>query len=115
MGMAFIESLGVISIMPFLAVLSDPNIVHSNPLLKIFNDYFDFNDTKNLIVALGSISLIIVVFSTFFKIITQYAVNRFASLQRHYFSTKLLKIYLQQDYKFFIEKNSSSLAKNILS
>lgn len=115
MGMAFIESLGVISIMPFLAVLSDPNIVNTNPTLKFFNHYFQFNDTKTLIVALGSISLFIVVFSTIFKIITQYAVNRFASLQRHYFSTKLLKIYLQQDYKFFIERNSSSLAKNILS
>lgn len=115
MGMAFIESLGVISIMPFLAVLSDSNIVNTNPTLKFFNHYFQFNDTKSLIVALGSISLFIVVFSTIFKIITQYAVNRFASLQRHYFSTKLLKIYLQQDYKFFIERNSSSLAKNILS
>lgn len=115
MGMAFIESLGVISIMPFLAVLSDPNIVNTTPTLKIFNDYFDFKNTKHLIVVLGSISLGIVIFSTFFKIITQYAVNRFASLQRHYFSTKLLKIYLQQDYKFFIERNSSSLAKNILS
>lgn len=115
MCMAFIESLGVISIMPFLAVLSDTNIINTNPTLKVFNDYFNFNDTKSLVVALGSISLFIVVFSTIFKIITQYAVNRFASLQRHYFSTKLLKIYLQQDYKFFIERNSSSLAKNILS
>lgn len=115
MCMAFIESLGVISIMPFLAVLSDTNIINTNPALKVFNDYFNFNDTKSLVVALGSISLFIVVFSTIFKIITQYAVNRFASLQRHYFSTKLLKIYLQQDYKFFIERNSSSLAKNILS
>ncbi|NWK72814.1 ATP-binding cassette domain-containing protein [Acinetobacter sp. SwsAc6] len=114
-GMAFIESLGVMSIMPFLAVLSDPNIVNSNPTLKLFNEYLDFNDTKKTIVVLGLISLGIVIFSTFFKVITQYAVNRFASLQRHYFSTKLLKIYLQQDYKFFIERNSSNLAKNILS
>ena len=30
MGMAFIESAGVISIMPFLAVLSNPNVVESN-------------------------------------------------------------------------------------
>lgn len=115
MGMAFIESLGVISIMPFLAVLSDPNIVQTNATLKIFNNYFDFKDTKHLVVVLGTISLGIVIFSTVFKIITQYAVNRFASLQRHYFSSKLLKIYLQQDYKFFIERNSSNLAKNILS
>ena len=46
---------------------------------------------------------------------TQYAVNRFASLQRHYFSTRLLKTYLQQNYEFFIQRNSATLAKNILS
>jgi ABC-type uncharacterized transport system fused permease/ATPase subunit len=59
--------------------------------------------------------IFIVIFSTIFKIITQYAVNRFASLQRHYFSTRLLKIYLQQNYEFFIQRNSATLVKNILS
>src|SRR5690606_12903285 len=42
-------------------------------------------------------------------------VNRFASLQRHYFATRLLKIYLQQNYEFFIQRNSATLIKNILS
>ncbi|EXB48057.1 ABC transporter ATP-binding protein [Acinetobacter sp. 1000160] len=114
-GMAFIESAGVLSIMPFLAVLSNPDIVDSNYYLKIFYEFTSSVSKQNFIIYLGFLSLIIVVFSAFFKIVTQYAVNRFASLQRHYFSTRLLKIYLQQNYEFFIQRNSATLIKNILS
>lgn len=115
MGMAFIESAGVISIMPFLAVLSNPEVVESNAFLKRIYDFSRASDKQIFIVYLGFFSLCIVIFSTIFKIITQYAVNRFASLQRHYFSTRLLKIYLQQNYEFFIQRNSTVLVKNILS
>jgi len=115
MGMAFIESAGVVSIMPFLAVLSNPEVVESNHYLKRLYDFTSASNKQNFILYLGFISLTIVVCSTVFKIITQYAVNRFASLQRHYFATRLLKIYLQQNYEFFIQRNSATLVKNILS
>ncbi|ENU21835.1 hypothetical protein F993_03764 [Acinetobacter proteolyticus] len=114
-GMAFIESAGVLSIMPFLAVLSNPDIVDSNYYLKMFYGFSNSVNKQDFIIYLGCLSLIIVVSSTFFKIVTQYAVNRFSSLQRHYFSTRLLKIYLQQNYEFFIQRNSATLIKNILS
>lgn len=115
MGMALIESAGVISIMPFLAVLSNPKIVESNHSLKLIYDFTGAISKQNFIVYLGFLSLGIVIFSTIIKILTQYAVNRFTSLQRHYFSTRLLKIYLQQNYEFFIQRNSATLVKNILS
>lgn len=115
MGMAFIESAGVISIMPFLAVLSNPNVVESNYYLKQLYDFTGAANKQNFILYLGFLSLFVVICSTVFKIVTQYAVNRFASLQRHYFSTRLLKTYLQQNYEFFIQRNSATLVKNILS
>lgn len=115
MGMAFIESAGVISIMPFLAVLSNPDVVESNSYLKQLYDFTGAANKQNFILYLGFLSLFVVMCSTVFKIVTQYAVNRFASLQRHYFSTRLLKTYLQQNYEFFIQRNSATLAKNILS
>ena len=115
MGMAFVESAGVISIMPFLAVLSNPNVVESNSYLKQLYDFTGAANKQNFILYLGFLSLFVVICSTVFKIVTQYAVNRFASLQRHYFSTRLLKTYLQQNYEFFIQRNSATLAKNILS
>ncbi|MEJ2899926.1 ABC transporter ATP-binding protein [Acinetobacter sp. NS-4] len=115
MGMALIESAGVISIMPFLAVLSNPAVVDSNHYLKLIYNFTNVSSKKNFILYLGFLSLAIVICSTVFKIVTLHAVNRFASLQRHYFSTRLLKIYLQQNYEFFIQRNSSTLVKNILS
>ena len=115
MGMAFIESAGVISIMPFLAVLSNPDVVESNSYLKQLYDFTEAANKQNFILYLGFLSLFVVICSTVFKIVTQYAVNRFASLQRHYFSTRLLKTYLQQNYEFFIQRNSATLVKNILS
>nr|WP_306718118.1 ATP-binding cassette domain-containing protein [Acinetobacter sp. YH12039] len=101
--------------MPFLAVLSNPQIIETQPLLSTIYTFIGANSVKEAIVYLGIISLIVVISSAIFKMITQYAVNRFASLQRHYFSTRLLKIYLQQNYEFFIQRNSSTLIKNILS
>lgn len=113
--MALTEAAGVISIMPFLAVLANPDIIENNPILNKLYSLFGVPSKHQFIVYLGLISLFIVVFSALFKIITQYALYRFANLQRHYFSTRLLKIYLQQSYEFFLTHSTSLLIKNILS
>lgn len=115
MIMALIEAAGVVSIMPFLAVLSNPKIIESSAILKKLYELFSSNTPQQFIMYLGVISLIVVVISTCVKILTQFVLNRFSSLQRHYFATRLLKIYLQQNYEFFIQRNSSTLIKNILS
>lgn len=113
--MTFIESVGVVSIMPFLAALASPESIETNLLLKKLYILLNAKDQRTFIVILGLISLGIVVLSAIFKIITQYYLNRFSNLQRHYFSSRLLKIYLQQDYSFFIQRNSSELTKKILA
>lgn len=115
MGMALIESAGVLSIMPFLAVLSNSDVIQTTPILKKIYSFLAFDDEKLFIAYLGLFSFFIVVFSATLKIVTQYAVNRFTNLQRHYFSERLLKIYLNQKYDFYIQKNSSVLIKNVLS
>ncbi len=115
MIMALIEAAGVVSIMPFLAALSNPQIIESNAILKKLYAFFSSNTPQQFIMYLGFLSLIVVVVSTCVKISTLYALNHFASLQRHYFASRLLKIYLQQNYDFFIQRNSSTLIKNILS
>lgn len=113
--MTIIESLGVISIMPFLAVLANPESAQHNFLLKKIYIFLAVNNTNQFIVYLGFISLFIVVFSAILKIITQHGLNRFSSLQRHYFSSRLLDIYLKQNYSFFIQRNSADLTKVLLN
>lgn len=113
--MTIIESIGVVSIMPFLAVLASPESVQQNFLLKKIYTLLGMNNNNQFVIYLGGISLFIVVFSAFLKIITQYSLNRFSNLQRHYFSSRLLGIYLKQNYSFFIQRNSADLTKIILN
>ncbi|MEQ1272546.1 ABC transporter ATP-binding protein [Acinetobacter ursingii] len=113
--MVFLETLGVISIMPFLAVLSSPNILNSDPKVEYLYHILNSTSYTDFIIKLGLCSMILILLSAVFKVIYSYGTSRFVSLQRHYLSTRLLKIYLKQDYEFFIGKNSSELTKNILS
>lgn len=113
--MTIIESLGVVSIMPFLAVLANPEDIQQNIFLKKIYIFLNAKNTNQFIVYLGVVSLFIVIFSAILKIITQYVLNRFSSLQRHYFSSRLLHIYLRQNYSFFIQRNSADLTKILLS
>ncbi|MHA3112735.1 ABC transporter ATP-binding protein [Acinetobacter sp. ANC 4193] len=113
--MAFLETLGVISIMPFLAVLSSPNIIQNDQKFYYFYEFLNAKSYTNFIIKLGLVSMALIILSAIFKVIHSYGTSRFVSLQRHYLSTRLLSIYLKQDYEFFIQKNSSELTKNILS
>jgi ABC-type multidrug transport system fused ATPase/permease subunit len=113
--MALAETLGVLSIMPFLSVLSRPAIIHENPLLQSAYTYWSFRDERGFILALGLASIISVIGSSIFKTITLHTLNRFVHLERHSISSRLLSRYLHQPYEFFLQRNSSALAKNILS
>ncbi|MEG0431521.1 MAG: hypothetical protein RR536_08050, partial [Anaerovoracaceae bacterium] len=100
--MAFLEMLGVISIVPFLAVLSSPDIIQSDPRIYYFYQILDSSSYADFVIKLGIFSMILILTSALFKVIHSYGTSRFISLQRHYLSTRLLSIYLKQDYEFFI-------------
>lgn len=103
--MTIIESIGVVSIMPFLAVLANPESVQQNFVLKKLYTLLSVSNNNQFVIYLGCVSLFIVVFSAFLKVLTQYSLNRFSSMQRHYFSSRLLGVYLKQNYSFFIQRN----------
>ncbi len=113
--MALAETIGVVSIMPFLAVLGRPAVIHENAALAAAYQKLGFHDTRGFIFALGIASIVLVVVSSAFKTITLHIVNRFAQMQRHSLSTRLLAVYLRQPYEFFLARNPSTLSKNVLS
>lgn len=113
--MALAETLGVVSIMPFLSVLARPGVVHENPWLERAYSTLGFTDTASFIVALGIVSIVIVITSSVFKTITQHLLNRFVHLLRHSISSRLMARYLAQPYEFFIQRNTAELSKTILA
>lgn len=113
--MALAETLGVLSIMPFLSVLARPDIIQENPWLHAFYNKLGFTEQLRFIIVLGLISMTAVVASSAFKTITLHLVNRFVYMLRHSLSTQLLTRYLGQPYEFFLSRNPTELSKNVLS
>lgn len=113
--MAMVETGGVISIMPFLAVLARTDVIFENSWLNWAYTTFNFTNSKNFMQALGVLSIAMVVGSSLFKTVILHIVNRFVFFLRHHLSVRLLERYLQQPYEFFLMHNSSLLSRNVLS
>ena len=77
--MAFLEMLGVISIVPFLAVLSSPDIIQSDPRIHYFYQILNSSSYANFVIKLGIFSMILILTSALFKIIHSYGTSRFIS------------------------------------
>ena len=116
--MALLETLSVFSIMPFLAVLGNSEILEANPALNyilVKANYFGIYSVDNFLIFLGIISFIILVFSAVFRSFSQYLVNIFIETRRHTISLNLFAAYLRQPYEFFVNHHSGELSKSILA
>lgn len=114
-GMALLEVAGVASVMPFLAVLGDPEMVQTNPVLASVYDTLGFQSVDAFLFALGAAAFGLILFSALFRILTHYAMNRFIEMRRHSVSKRLLETYLRQPYEFFLDRHSGDMSKSILS
>ena len=73
--MAMAETGGVISIMPFLAVLARTDVIFENSWLNWAYTTFNFTSSNDFMQALGVLSIAMVVGSSLFKTVTLHIVN----------------------------------------
>lgn len=102
------------SIMPFLAVLSDPSLIYRNRMLNWAYNYFNFNSEYKFLISLGFASFLIILCSIVLQILKNWYVLRFSVSKLHSISCKLISKYLSQPYEFFLIQNSSDLSSKVL-
>lgn len=113
--MALAETVGVVSVIPFLSVIARPEAVQEQPWLAAIHDFSGLDDMRSFTVVLGLASVVVVILSSAFKTVTLHLVNRYVYMLRHSLSTRLLSCYLHQPYEFFLERNPAELSKNVLT
>ena len=110
-GMAF-EVLGIGVLLPILTAILNPEILLTNDISTSILDFFKITDKEQIIkIALASL-LIIYIFKSAFLIFLSHFQNRFISNLSAFLSNKLFTNYLNQGYKFHVDRNSSDLIKN---
>lgn len=116
--MALLDMIGVASVLPFMTVISNPEIIETNYILiKLFNfsKLFGVENNQQFLFALGVMLLAMLVISLSFKALTVYAQVRFVQMREYSISKRLVEGYLHQPYSWFLNRNSADLGKTILS
>ena len=116
--MAFLDLLGVVSILPFMAVLTNPSIIETNFILNNLFQKSEIIGVKNneqFLYVLGSLVFFVLVISLIFKATTIYVQTRFIQLCEYNIGKRLLEGYLHQPYSWFINRHSADAGKTILS
>lgn len=116
--MALLDMIGVVSIMPFMAVLTNPELIQTNNFLNTLFQLlgtFGVQTEQQFLFSLGIIVFILLVLSLTFKALTLYVQIRFTTMREYSIGKRLMEGYLYQTYGWFLNRNSANLSKNILS
>lgn len=113
--MALLELAGLASVMPFISLVSRPEIVHENKWLQWFYEAFNFQSTDALLVTTGTIVLILFTTVNIIAVFSVWLQYHFAKSVEHSLATRLLSTYASQEYVHFLMRNSSEMGKQVLT
>jgi len=112
--MSLFQALGVASILPFISLVMDHEIIFRSEKLKWLFNFFHFQNTQSFIIALGFLMVAVIIIGNLVSAWAIYLKSRFVWRKSHDLSTSLLKKYLSLPYSFFLTSNTADLGKNIL-
>jgi len=116
--MALLDMIGVASILPFIAVLTNQSLIETNIILNTLfksSSFFGVSNYQHFLFFLGILVFILLITSLTFKALTHYFQNKFIKLRGYSIGKRLIEGYLHQPYSWFLNRHSADLGKNILS
>jgi ABC-type multidrug transport system fused ATPase/permease subunit len=113
--MGLSNMLGVASVLPFLAVIANPDAIEGNRLLSWLYGASGVTETSDFLIVLGVLVFLVMVLTTLIRIIGFYAMTRFTKMRTLSLSTALMTHYLGHSYVWFLSRHTADLGKTILS
>lgn len=115
---ALLDMLGIASILPFISVLANPQMINSNEFLNNIyqtSSIIGVNNEQQFLFMMGVIVFFLFIISLTFRALTQYYLLRFSLMREYTIGKRIIEGYLHQPYSWFLKKHSADLGKNILS
>lgn len=110
---AFLELLGIGLIIPFIALMQNPESLNNSQIYKTVVDLTGISESRKLLTLLGIAIIFLFVFKGWFRYLVQKNLVRFGWNVQTALREQLLGVYQRQAYTFHMARNSASLI-NIL-
>jgi ATP-binding cassette, subfamily B, bacterial PglK len=114
-GMAGLEMAGIASILPFMAMVTNPDVIHTNGVLKKIFDVLQFATPQRFLIFLGIVTLVLLVVSNLAKALMYWLTSTYDNKLNYRLARRLLATYLVRPYEFFLNRNTSEMGKNVLA
>ena len=105
---------GIAGVVPFFAVLADPQSIERNVILHALYQDLHFASQGSFVIALGSAFAVLILLANAISLFGTLAIERFALRVGDTFFVRLFQEYLRRDYRFHLRSNASVLASNVL-
>ena len=112
---AVAEMAGIASIMPFMAVVTNQEVIHGNRWLSAAYSAMGFRSDRSFLVFLGLIVLALLVVSNIVKTAGTYLTLRYHNRLNYALSRRLLARYIARPYQFFLKRNTAELGSNVIT
>lgn len=106
---AVVQVVGVASIAPFITLVSNPGIIHTNKIYEWLYINFDFASNNQFIIAFALASLATILISNFVSALTLWLLLRFSVAIGTSLQSELYKNYLHRDYIFHKTSNHTQI------
>ena len=113
--MAFLDVVGIASIMPFMAVLANPEVVQTNAYMNTIYTTLGFTEPWRFVFFLGFVVFAALVVSVAFKGLTMWGITHFTQMRNYSISRRLVAGYLGQPYEWFLNRHSAEIGTTVLS
>jgi ATP-binding cassette subfamily B protein/ATP-binding cassette subfamily C protein len=111
-GFSLVETIGISAIMPFISIVSNPQLLEAG-FYKTAFDFLGFSSPEKFIIVFGISIIIFYLFRGAYSIMLAYITKRYSVAIYTHFSKKLFKINLSVPYKVYAQKNSAELMRSI--
>ena len=116
--MSVLDVIGVASILPFIAVLTNPQIIETNQFIFYLyqkSNVLGVTTIDQFLFFLGISVFILLIISLTLRALTTYAQIHFTLMREYSIGKRLIQAYVSQPYSWFLNRHSADISKNILS
>ncbi len=112
---SFFEMASLGAVIPFLSVLSEPDVVFQQDYMRPFIDFFDFKNPDELTLPITIIFILLILISAVVRLILLWALVRLSQMAGSDLSINIYKHTLYQDYSVHVSRNSSEVINGIIT
>lgn len=99
---AVLETIGIGLIVPFISLVTNPEVILEQSTLTSIYNFFNFNSSTDFIVFTAALLLLVFVIKNLYLFVFNYLQIRFTYNQQVKYSRDLLKAYLGKPFTFHL-------------